>query len=673
MALERTALSNKILVLGVDGLDPRLTRKLVDEGKLPNIKKFIEKGVAREDLVMLGAQPTVTPPMWTTLATGAYPCTHGITGFDRQSSENLDLTEYNLDSTLCKAEQLWNVFAEAGKRTLVWHWPGSAWPPSSDSPNLHVVDGTQPGGPNLGVAKADDEKFVVANEKALEVVYKASATQDGDIPCVISDLKPLEGKQVTDIVKKLSLKQMKSIILSESDGGGACDSVFDVQLSPIKEANGWANAPASAKEFTLLHSGGLIRRPCLILKNVQGIYDQVAIYKSKKSTEPIVTLNVDVFTTNIVDEAAKGEDICQASRSMRLMELAPDGSSLKLWISSGLDIDNDLVWHPKSLYRDICANAGYPQPLSLAGGNSEELFRKCMLASWDSMGDWYGSSLNYLIENDRYDVIFSHFHNVDLEGHLTVKYMKKGHRGLAGEVYQKYLTDVYIQTDNYLGKFLHLLDKGWTIFIVSDHAQVCPEHDVPILGDAHGLAVPEMRKLGYTEVLKDENGNDLYEIDWSKTKAVATRSNHIYLNIKGRNPYGIVEPEDQYEVEEQLMTDLYGLKDAKTGKRIVALALRNRDAYLLGLGGPECGDILFWLAEGYNYDHCDSLSTAYGHADTSVSPIFIGAGPGLKSGVYTERIIRQVDFAPTVAVVGGVRMPAQCEGAPVYQILTEEY
>ena len=34
---------------------------------------------------------------------------------------------------------LWNVFAEAGKQTLVWHWPGSSWPPTSDSPNLHVV------------------------------------------------------------------------------------------------------------------------------------------------------------------------------------------------------------------------------------------------------------------------------------------------------------------------------------------------------------------------------------------------------------------------------------------------------------------------------------------------------------------------------------------------------
>ena len=47
------------------------------------------------------------------------------------------------------------------------------------------------------------------------------------------------------------------------------------------------------------------------------------------------------------------------------------------------------------------------------------------------------------------------------------------------------------------------------------------------------------------------------------------------------------------------------------------------------------------------------------------------AGPGIKQGFYTDRVIREVDFAPTVAVLGGVRMPAQCEGAPVYQIFED--
>lgn len=79
------------------------------------------------------------------------------------------------------------------------------------------------------------------------------------------------------------------------------------------------------------------------------------------------------------------------------------------------------------------------------------------------------------------------------------------------------------------------------------------------------------------------------------------------------------------------------------------------------------------MTEGFNIIHMDSLATQKGYFDTSVSPIFIAAGPGIKEGYTTSRVIRQVDVTPTMAVLGGVRMPHECEGAPAYQILTEEF
>ena len=233
------------------------------------------------------------------------------------------------------------------------------------------------------------------------------------------------------------------------------------------------------------------------------------------------------------------------------------------------------------------------------------------------------------------------------------------------------MEDLYIQADYYLGKFLHFLDEGWTICIFSDHAQVAPKHNIPLLDVLSGVIIPVMESMGLTKTYTDENGE--LRIDWTQTKAVCQREGHIYLNLIGRSDHGIVDPKDQYEVEEEIMTKLYQLTDPETGHRIISIALRNRDAILLGQGGPDAGDIICWHAEGYNFDHADCISTTLGESDTSVSPIFIGAGQGFKQGFYTDRMIRQVDFAPTVAVLGGVRMPAQCEGAPVYQILAEEY
>ena len=156
---------------------------------MPNLKKFVEKGSCREDLVLLGAVPTVTPPQWTTLATGAYPITPtGITAFFNPHPDYADSYVYALDFyRMCQAEQLWNVFAEAGKKTMVWHWPGSAWPPSSDNPNLHVVDGTQPGGINMGTAVVDWETIVYASEDVPNVVFTAhDAPNNPGVGCVIT-------------------------------------------------------------------------------------------------------------------------------------------------------------------------------------------------------------------------------------------------------------------------------------------------------------------------------------------------------------------------------------------------------------------------------------------------------------------------------------------------------
>ena len=675
--LQRKALTDKILMLGVDGMDPRLTRKYVDAGKMPNVKKYLERGAAREDLTLLGGHPTVTPPMWTTLATGCYANVHGITGFFRQSKKALDIIEYNIDSRLCQAELLWNVFAEAGKKTLVWHWPGSSWPPTSDSPNLMVVDGTSPGSVGMAVAQVDTEFLLGANETIPEVTFKEKAAGDAAAPCVIEDLD-LDEKPKSETISLDDMDTSMSIhtlIVRESQKGtNMTEATLDLVQSPLKPASGWAAAPADAKEFTLLLSKGLIRRPGLILKGEGGKYDRVAIYKSKKETEPIVVMTPGVIAREVVDEAVKGDNRYKANRNMKVLSLSEDGTQLSMWISAAMDMENDSVYHPKRLFKEITENVGYPTPTSMVGCQDKLLITECMLDNWYVTADWQAAAIHHLIETEDLDVIFSHFHAIDLQSHMFVKHLAdKPFNRLPHEAYEKFMEDIYVQTDYYLGKFLHLLDDGWTILIFSDHAQVAPKHDIPYLGEISGTNVKVMQELGFTVLKKDENGNDLPEIDWTKTRAVASREEHIYINLKGRDPEGIVDPADKYELEEEIMTALYGYRDAKTGHRVVSVALRNRDAVLLGQGGPEAGDICYWLAEGYNFDHADCLSTTLGESDTSVSPIFIASGRGVKQGFYTDRIIRQIDFAPTVAVLGGVRMPAQCEGAPAYQILAEEY
>ena len=670
------ALTDKVLLLGVDGLDPKLTSRFLREGKLPNIKKFVEAGAQRESLQLVCTPPTITPPLWTTLATGALPVTHGITCFWRQDPVNLDTAGYNLDSRLCHAEALWNVTAEAGMKTLVWHWPGSSWPPTSDNPNLHVVDGTQPAAPNAGAAKVEGEEIAVAKDTIKEVKFKAAAANNTGAGCVIEDIPDVDENAagaVDGIVASDSSMSMRNIILKQSDGeDGLEDVVADLCNSPIKDATGWADAPEGAKEFYVITSKGLVRRPCLILKNEEGKYDRVAYYHSKKDAEPIVVLKKDEYTPSVVDEFIYKEEKVMASRHMLVMDLAEDGSFVRLWMSKAFDIAHDNLFHPKSLYKQVVDNIGYIPANPSVGGKSLELVNRTIIPTWDVVCQWQAKALNYLIDENGYQVVFSHIHNVDAMGHMFWYYGKN--RPIAEKMeeegYQDAIEQVYEQTDRYLGEFLHYLDEGWTIMIFSDHGLLTPEEEEkPLIGDAFGCNVKVMQELGFTILKKDENGNDLKEIDWEKTRAVATRGGQIYINLKGKYPTGIVDPADKYELEREIIDGLYNYR--LNGKRVIAVAMRNKDAMVLGTGGPECGDVLYWLEEGVNRLHGDALPMVEGVYDTSVTPIFIAAGKGLKKGYQSKRIIRQVDMTPTVAHMLGVRMPKQCEGAVAYQILED--
>jgi len=683
MKLTDNVKSDKILVLGIDGMDPDLTVQHLKEGIMPNLQKFIDRGAARADLHMLGSNPPVTPAQWTTLATGANPYVHGITSFWNVVPDKLDCVGYALDSRMCKAEQLWNVFAEAGKKTVVWHWPGSSWPPSSDSENLIVVDGTQPEGVNMGTGQVNSECFLVGNVDVKDTTYKVAAGDGGSLQCVITDLevKETDGFDSVEYSKMLVSSPEFALIAPPRDlskpypaVGTVGEVTLDLSVGKITEPKGWVDVPEGAKESTILFSKGLVRRPVLILKNEQGIYDKIAFYKNKKATEPLYVLEKGVFMEGIIDEAIKNEHHYEISRNMRILDLAEDGTSYKIWSSAELNLNDSAVWSPRSLQKEILDNVGPMPPVSNLGYMDHQLISECMMENWMRTMKWQADSLLYMIEEKGAEIIFSQSHNDDAQKHMFIQ----GARGsqyypLPKENYVEYLREISRQNDYYIGRFLHLLDEDWTIMIVSDHGLTCNMNDEMSPFAMSNVETNDFVEWGFTALKKDENGNEILprQIDWEHTKAVKTRFNDVYINLKGKYSTGIVEPEDKWDLEDEIITKLYEKKSITTGKRMVELAIRNKDAYYLGLGGPDCGDIILFTADGFNMDHTDGLATTIGVEHTTMSPIFIAAGKGIKKGFVTERVIRETDVAPTMAVLAGVRMPNECEGAPVYQIIED--
>ena len=72
-------------------------------------------------------------------------------------------------------------------------------------------------------------------------------------------------------------------------------------------------------------------------------------------------------------------------------------------------------------------------------------------------------------------------------------------------------------------------------------------------------------------------------IDWTKTKAAPSGVVNIFLNVKGRQPTGIVEPGDEYEqVRCDIIHALMAYRDPDAGYCPFTMALRREDAEAFG-------------------------------------------------------------------------------------------
>ena len=74
----RGASATRVIVLGLDGLDPGMTLRLMQQGRLPHFQKLAERGVFRP---LDTANPSISPVAWSTFSTGVDPSRHGIYDF----------------------------------------------------------------------------------------------------------------------------------------------------------------------------------------------------------------------------------------------------------------------------------------------------------------------------------------------------------------------------------------------------------------------------------------------------------------------------------------------------------------------------------------------------------------------------------------------------------------
>ncbi|NUM53866.1 MAG: alkaline phosphatase family protein [Candidatus Hydrogenedentes bacterium] len=141
----------RFLLIGLDGAEPSLCERWMDEGRLPALASLRGRGCY---MPCRSVDPPVTFPAWCTCVTGVNPGKHGIFDFTEQVPGEYAIRFLN--STHRRAPAIWNVLSEAGRRVCVLGVPGT-YPPES-------INGVMVSGFDSPVATAIDRSFVYPPE-----------------------------------------------------------------------------------------------------------------------------------------------------------------------------------------------------------------------------------------------------------------------------------------------------------------------------------------------------------------------------------------------------------------------------------------------------------------------------------------------------------------------------
>ena len=678
----------RAMMIGLDGADPLQVKRLIEKGKMPNLKKLLEQGVANENIDMMGVLPAGTPPNWTSLATGNYPRTHGITCFQNHTlGKDLGIVEYNWDARRIQSELIWEAFNDENKKAICLNYC-EAWPNRVEGSNNIIIDGT--GVVPFLRSSVAFQKMIIMDEANVTTKEIPHTVSQSSADCVVTKdqidkFATEEAQQQPAAGEKLSWEQVQGmmttghygrpplespapVLLGYSAEENANSDSIDRLLTPLKPAAKWSfDVPEDAKECLVTMNNSLTRRYLLVTSSDGKNYDTFTLYANKKEDKPLGKCTLSTWSDPIIDKWMIDEEPHLVSYYLRGVEMNEAGTRGRVYITHVMDYEDDEYYYPKSAHDELMEHVG---PMCYFGSfdRHTKLGDDISLEMFDKVNDWHMDATRYLFKaNPDWQLFYIHLHSIDLCNHWFIEQSIPGSDD-DWERHAENIERIYEINDKYIGMVLEYLDDDTAAFVTSDHGAIprSAGYENPGIGELSGINAGVMSELGYTALVPSTFAEGMYDIDWTKTKAINHRTSYIYVNLKGRDPQGIVEPEEYDALVQQIISDLYAYRDKKSGDRVVSFACTREEMEALGIGGEHCGDIFFQLTKDFGMEHFNAPGHVTNHG-YSAGNLCIMAGGGLKKGEVLKRPVRSVDIVPTICHLVGNRMPKQVEGGILYQ------
>ncbi len=595
----------ELIIIGLDGAMTSYITKAMSEGRLPHFKRILESGVVCSNCMT--AYPSITPTCWTTIATGAAPSvTNAIDHEIHIPGTELDEVVNGYNPHYLRGERFWQAAARIGKRSLLIAYP--AMPTPNEGDGIFTILAYD--SPKFGI---DEQTFRIN----------------------LSD----------------SVKGGERCPVAFRDGHGDWMPVSDTSAGALALDGNNYILPGISKRKTAVH--GFQDFSWHLRFEENGVSfgenaDSLCVPIPKGAWTPVITRTL----------GRENGSVYEMHFQAKVLDLDLSAKSCVFYISGSMPVEA------------TAAPPSYAELLHGVRGNScRDPYRFILYRdkdnvsyaeSYEKYAEWKLAAAKRTLEHENIDIFFCYESYIDTVNHIYrpafegIGNFSEAERELARDMYAR----AYDLADRTIGKILDAYaDENTTVVLVSDHGSV---------GNTKSYqAYEHFIKSGLTVL--DENG----KIDWSETVAYAhpTTSGHAFVNLKGRDPQGIVEPADYPSVVERIIDTLN-----RTSDNAMAFALEREEADLVGQGGDSmCGDVVFGLRGG-------NLGGYVGGVHASQSPsaktptgdiraLCVFSGPAFQKGVTLKRPMTLADIAPTINYAMNYPLPSDATGGVIRQAL----
>ncbi len=688
-SLSARAEQQKVIVLGFDGVDARYTEQWMNEGKLPNLAKLRAQGTFRPLRPTLPAQ---TPVSWSTFSTGIDPGRTGIFDFLRrdpktylpvfaafdETKEKFLLGERNPIAAAAVPIILALLIALLLRRRRrsavvvlligIALGVGLAWATKKYIPTSRPgVINRRAGTPFWEVAAKSGKKATVVH---VPVTFPANDFGEGD--------HMLSGLGVPDMSGRVG---KPFYFTSELDFHRSGSNEFSIEVVQLEDNKGVINTKIQGPPNKLFGDPPYIAIPMKI--TVADDRNSITIEESGEK----FTLKAGEWT-GWVNFVFPFNPIIKL-RGISRFHLIASQPEVKLYLSPinfdprslppGFKISSPTNWAPElakqhGLYKTL----GWQiDTWAISEGfATEQMF-------WDDM-EWTVTQNRkmfdaFLAGND--DLMVQCFEFPDRVGHVMWRFMDPKHPAYDPKGAAQWggnLLKAYQLMDSIVGDAMKAADEHHAaLLVLSDHGFASFRKAVNyntwlVVNGYMTLKTGVQVKARNVEMLFDQ-GQFWENVDWSKTKAYAMGLGELYVNLKGREAQGVVEPGAEAEaLKAELKQRLVQFTDPESGehpvRRVIAreevykkfdpnmipdLFITNNDGYRVSwqtsLGGiPK--DLLEPNKQVWSGDHC------------SVDPEIVKGIFFYNKKIATDRAPYIADVYPTVLGLLGVKAPYELDG-----------